>query len=174
MQTENWKDVPNYEGYYQVSNLGRMKSFNLNKETILTKPNYNHYSTIILCKNKIRKSFRIHRLVAICFLPNPENKPQVNHIDGNKCNNTVVNLEWVTSQENQIHKINVLGYKHSDLTKQKIAKNNFNSKKVKCFQTNKIWESVKQCSIELGFNHFELLRILNNSNKNNTTLNYIN
>ena len=109
MQDEVWKDIPDYEGLYQVSNLGRVKSLNKyhhKKEQILknriTKDGY--YETV-LCKKGKMSFFRTHRLVAIAFIPNLLNKPQINHKDGNKLNNNVKNLEWCTLQENKEHAI---------------------------------------------------------------------
>lgn len=99
---EIWKDIKGYEGLYQVSNFGNVKSL---KCDIILKPNLTRKGYLItsLCKNKIRKAYSIHRLVAKSFIPNIENKPQVNHIDGNKQNNKVTNLEWVTNSENMKH-----------------------------------------------------------------------
>jgi hypothetical protein len=111
---EIWKDIPNYEEQYQVSNLGRVKSkerivlrnnkhkIHL-KEKILYQGERSGYKVVFFIKNGIKKSFQIHRLVADAFIPNPENKPQVNHIDGNKVNNKITNLEWVTAKENINH-----------------------------------------------------------------------
>lgn len=95
---EIWKNIPEYNGLYQVSNMGRVKSLNYKgtgKEKIL-KPatNKEGYLRVGLCKDGKRKRFRIHRLVAIHFIPNPNNLPEVNHIDENKTNNCVENLEW--------------------------------------------------------------------------------
>lgn len=111
---EIWKDVVGYEGLYQVSNLGRIKALCVEKyrgkykhrrpESLLRpKTHRDGYMCATLCNNKINRMFQMHRLVATAFIPNPENKPQVNHIDGNKANNQVENLEWVTAAENTRH-----------------------------------------------------------------------
>lgn len=106
---EIWKDVPNYEGIYQISNYGRVKSFRAynsytkkyyKREKILnTKIDTNGYYVVSLC-NKNQKYFRIHRLVAKVFIPNPNNYPIINHKDENKLNNRVDNLEWCTYSYN--------------------------------------------------------------------------
>lgn len=104
---EIWRDIKNYEGIYEVSNLGRIKSISRNgtiKENRILKPNkVMGYSQIVLYKNNKREYKKIHRLVAETFIPNLENKREVNHKDGNKTNNCVDNLEWVTTSENQLH-----------------------------------------------------------------------
>ena len=101
---EIWKDIEGYEGIYQVSNKGRIKSFYGVKEKILVTRTKGHdYEKVLLSKNGVGKTFLIHRLVAKAFIPNPENKPEVNHIDGNKKNNCVENLEWMTCSENTKH-----------------------------------------------------------------------
>lgn len=101
---EEWKDINGYEGLYQVSNLGRVKSFKGKSERIL-KPGLNAkgYLGVNLYKNSKPKNIRVHRLVARAFIPNQENKPEVNHIDEDKTNNTVSNLEWTTGKENNNH-----------------------------------------------------------------------
>jgi len=97
------KDFPNYE----ISNLGNVKSLGNSKwrkEKIMKSSVWNKgYKMLILCKNGKEKAMQVHRLIATAFIPNPLNKPQVNHIDGNKINNSVSNLEWVTARENTQH-----------------------------------------------------------------------
>ena len=105
---EIWKDIKEYEGLYQVSNLGRIKSLPRNGTVQVVKilnpcKDTYGYLRIKLSKNNKAKKYQVHRLVAQAFIPNPENKPQVNHLDGNKLNNYYKNLEWCTNGENQIH-----------------------------------------------------------------------
>lgn len=107
---EVWKDIEGWEGQYQISNLGRVKSLpkklyrGMTKERIM-KPNNNggDYLIVGFRNGNSRKSYLVHRLVAKAFITNHENKEEVNHIDGNKQNNTYTNLEWVTRQENIDH-----------------------------------------------------------------------
>lgn len=107
---EEWKDVKDYEGLYQVSNLGRVKG--LKKGKILKQhDNGKGYMQVGLYKNNKGKPYYVHRLVAKAFIPNTENKPEVNHKDKDRANNCVDNLEWVTSKENEQHKHNFEGYK---------------------------------------------------------------
>ena len=101
MKKEYWKPVVGYEGHYQVSNFGRVKSIKFGKERIL-KPKKNKfgYLCINLYKNNIKKEYKVHRLVAEAFIDNPDNLPQVNHRDENKLNNNADNLEWCTHEYN--------------------------------------------------------------------------
>ena len=107
MEQEIWKDVVGYEGLYQVSNLGRIRSLakiNKNKEKLIKQAIQNNgYVHVCLCKNKATKIKTVHRIVALAFIPNTLNKPEINHKDGNKQNNCVDNLEWVTRKENVNH-----------------------------------------------------------------------
>lgn len=108
---EIWKDIEGYEGLYQVSNLGRVQSVDrldgsnhrLKGKIRSTSIRPNGYEKVILSKNSKRKGHSVHRLVAQAFIPNPENKPQVNHIDENQTNNMASNLEWSTAKENANH-----------------------------------------------------------------------
>ena len=114
LNNEIWKDISNYEGLYQVSNLGNIRSLNrytngrnskrLIKGKILKVfKDKDGYMNVNLYKNAEIKQFKVSRLVAQAFIPNIDNKPQVNHIDGNRYNNQVSNLEWCTSRENNLH-----------------------------------------------------------------------
>ncbi len=99
---EIWKDIEGYEGLYQVSNLGRVRSNN--KLLHLNKNTYG-YKHVTLSKGNIQKTALVHRLVASAFIENPLKLPQINHKDGNKNNNAVSNLEWVTQKSNNRHAI---------------------------------------------------------------------
>ena len=96
---EVWKPIPNYEGFYEVSNIGRVRSLYRYKK-ILHPSDTNGYRTVELWKGKKRKRIGVHRLVAMAFIDNPDNKPFVNHKDETRDNNSVDNLEWVTHLEN--------------------------------------------------------------------------
>ena len=123
---EKWKVIPGYEGLYEISSLGRIKSlprlrsgkthnsksefYFMTKEKIL-KPQVGGtgYYKISLYKNGIHKNHNLHRLIAEAFIPNPDNLPQVNHKDGNKKNYSLDNLEWCTLSENMRHAYDVIG-----------------------------------------------------------------
>ena len=102
---EIWKDVVGYEGLYQVSNLGRVRTFHYGAPRIRVQflhPKYNYWA--LICKrNGVKKTIKVHRMVAQAFIPNPDNKPQVNHLDCDRANNRLENLEWVTPAENVRH-----------------------------------------------------------------------
>lgn len=112
-EKEVWRDVVGYEGLYQVSNLGRVKSLDrlingrcsghktkFEERILKTFTNKKGYYRVGLVKNRKQIKYFVHRLVAIAFIPNPENKPYINHKDETPYNNNVNNLEWVTPKEN--------------------------------------------------------------------------
>lgn len=164
---EIWKDIKGYEGLYQISSFGNVKSLDryiINKNgdkqyfpgKYLTQGISDSYLKVTLSKNNKQRTFRVHILVARAFIPNPENKPEVNHIDGNKKNNKVNNLEWNTRSENELHAYRNGLAKPSNKQKQavaKYAKENY-SKKVVQYSLNgefiKEWNSMHDVWRELG------------------------
>jgi hypothetical protein len=117
MQEEIWKDIEEFEGLYQVSNLGRVKRLKgthyLAKldDFILKGRDCRGYLKVDLSNKKHKKQMYIHRLVAIAFILNPLNKPTVNHLDNNPLNNKLSNLEWATTSEQRAHQ-KKMGYKY--------------------------------------------------------------
>ena len=161
---EIWKDIKGYEGYYQVSNLGRVKSLfrqvkhsqgNVrNHYERILKNNYdgNGYASVGLYKNAKAKKVHVHRLVMLAFEENPHNKPEVNHLDENKKNNRLDNLEWVTKKENE---------NHGTKRERSVANTDYkmigikNSKKVRQTNVNgtliQEWDSLAQICKEKGY-----------------------
>ena len=121
---EKWRDIAGFEGLYSISSCGRVKSlsritnrsnrhssFAYNRKEIILKPivRSNGYYHVALVKCGSVKQASIHRIVAQAFIENPKGKPQVNHIDGDKLNNALSNLEWCTASENSIHARDIIG-----------------------------------------------------------------
>lgn len=121
---EFWKDIKGYEGLYQVSNVGQVKSLKSNK---ILKLAFTHdgYLRVCLCKNGKKRNFLISRLVAEAFLPNEEDLPEVDHINGVRTDNRVANLQWISSVENDRKKQSGIGI----------------PKRVICIETGEIYES---------------------------------
>lgn len=113
MKQEIWKDIPWFNWDYQASNLGNIKSLKYWKNKMLKSILFkNWYLRITLTIYWIPKNYPFQRMILSSFIPNPENKPQVNHIDWNKLNNNLDNLEWVTQSENLSHRYNILKQKY--------------------------------------------------------------
>lgn len=141
---EIWKDIENYEGLYQVSNFGNVKNKN-NK--ILKCSDNKGYKVVHLYKNKITKAFKVHRLVAKAFIPNIENKEQVDHINEIKHDNREKNLRWVSNKENMIYY-----YKNHKREKtKKILQLDLNDKLIKK------WKSCHEIENELKINHKDII-----------------
>jgi hypothetical protein len=116
---EVWKKIEGFENY-EVSNYGNVKSLKYNKIRLLKQENVKGYLRVSLSKENKVKRFQVHRLVALSFIKNIENKPCVNHINGIKTDNTVENLEWVTYSENEKHSFNFLEKKGNGILGRKI------------------------------------------------------
>lgn len=168
---EIWKDIIWYEWLYEVSNLWRIKSlekkiwmtinkyFSIRKEKLLYKSlDKDWYVRTSLSKKKFLRTYKVHRLEAIAFIPNPENKPQINHINWIRDDNRLENLEWCTIKENAKHKFDILWYKNNFQTnhpdKWKFWKDSRRSKKVNQYDLDwnfiKLWHSIAYVVIELN------------------------
>lgn len=152
MEKEIWKDIPGYEGYYQASTLGRIRSldrdvFNrgakrhLKRKIRVASPDSDGYLGLLLSKGGVNKSFRVNRLIALTFIPNPESKTEVNHKDLNKRNNRVENLEWCSRKENERHS-------RANSVKNVIA--NKRCKPVSCKETGQAFRSISAASRALN------------------------
>lgn len=165
MNEEIWKPVKDYEGKYEVSNLGNVRSLDYNNTGItkLLKPQRRtHTGNDYLFVNFSGKMKFIHRLVIEAFIPNPENKPCVNHKDGNKQNNSIENLEWCTYQENENHsrkvlkkKVNVNNY--NKMRKERDVYKNIIDKAIEYIINKKYWDGINNYRLS---NADELLEIL--------------
>lgn len=148
---EIWRPIKGYEGLYEVSNLGRVRSLDrwcshrrgkqLKKGKILLGgKDYDGYRLVLLYKEGKRKTFKVHRLVAEAFIPNPNNLPQVNHKDENKLNNSVDNLEWCDAKYNSNYGT------HLEKISKKVLQYDLEGNFIK------EWQSTRECERN-GFSH---------------------
>lgn len=141
---EEWKDIKSYEGLYQISNLGRVKSLNYNKTntiSVLKPGKCRGYLQVSLCKNGEHKYFKVHRLVAQAFIPNPNNYKEVNHKDEDKTNNRVDNLEWCTSKYNSNY-----GTRNKRASEKRKGSKNPKAHRVQCSTTGKKFNCIKEAT----------------------------
>lgn len=154
MENMELVDIKNYENEYSISPNGDVFSKKRNKflKPYITKRDI--YKYVHLYKSGKRKEVSVHRLVAETFIPNPENKLMVNHIDGNTLNNSVNNLEWVTNQENQLHAIRIglnknLGENHKQARKVIQMKN---------YKIIKIWGCINEAERQLKIHQSNIIK----------------
>lgn len=143
---EIWKDIKGYEGEYQISNMGKVKSFLGKKERILKYRYTNRYCRVSLHKGN---DSLIHRLVAEAFIPNPDNLPEVNHKDENPLNNCADNLEWCSHKYNLNYgTCNIRRALHTKESGKMLNHINL-SKPVKCNETGAVYKSINDAAREL-------------------------
>lgn len=151
------KDIKGYEGEYAITSCGKVWSYK-RKKFLKPEKCRNGYYLVALYNNNHRQRFLIHRLVAEAYIPNPENKPQVNHKDEDKSNNNVNNLEWMTAKENM---------NYGTVQKRRIEKAKI---PIYCVELDRIFDSAKSASIELGLTASNITAVC--KNKQNTTGGY--
>ena len=164
MSEENyvWTPIPTYEGFYEITRAGDIRSLHPKEGTRAIKPriDWGGYLAVCLCKRGEAKTKRIHRLVAETFIPKPVEKPFVNHKDGDKLNNHVRNLEWVTHSENLKHA------HENGLIKP-------GKKKVRDLCSGKSFESVREAARSIGIAYSTLKNYLGGTRPNKTCLTYL-
>lgn len=161
---EEWRPIAGFEGRYEISSFGRVKSLSRTiytvwkngeegayfqegrilslKECTRNSRGYQTYKQVCLSDNGKHKYRLVHRVVAEAFIPNPEYKPQINHIDGNPSNNNVENLEWCTAKENQWHSLNILK-NDPNITKKRL---------ILCVDTREVFPSIREAQRVYGKN----------------------
>ena len=160
---EIWRDIKDFEGLYQVSNLGRVRSLNFNhtigkvKELSL-RNDKKGYKQVILYKDGKTKSYKVHRLVAETFIENPNNYEQINHKNEIKSDNTVNNLEWCTNE-----------YNHNYGTRNERVRKSL-SKKTLCITTGEVFNSMREASIKYGISNGSISECCNNKRNSAGTL----
>ena len=159
---EIWRQIKEYPRY-SVSNFGRVKNNNTDK-VLKGYTDFKGYQRVCIhCRSEgIRKDLKVHRLVAEAFVPNPDNKPQVNHIDGNKQNNAASNLEFCTNQENQTHFWRYLNNEQNKANRinahkgKGLLSDNPNSKSVIRLEDGKVFRTIKEAAEELNISYIHI------------------
>lgn len=143
------EDIKGYEGLYAITSCGKVWSY---KRKIFLKPTItgDGYCRVSLCKNGKSKNYYIHRLVAEAYIPNPEGKPQINHLSEIKTDNYINNLEWATAKENSNY-----GSRNKRATTKRA-----NSVPVFCLELNKTFKSMRAAARAIGKHHSSIMRCI--------------
>ena len=169
---EIWKDLTGYIGIYQVSNNGRIKSLSrkiarkngqiaIVKEKIL-KPKKDRYGYffIVLSNNNIRKTILVHRLVAAAFIPNPDNLPEIDHIDGDRINNRVNNLRWCTRKQNANNPISIERYRKAGIIQKPYKQLQIPVQQLKDGFLIGSYSSIREAERTTGIAHTSISRVI--------------
>lgn len=164
---EQWKDIQGYDGLFQISNLGNVKrkqktyfcgnnTKRVLEERLIIGEQVKGYRRVALWNNKKYKRVFVHRLVAQAFIPNPDDKPEIDHVDGNPLNNKVDNLRWCNHTENLNNPITLkrksIAAKGNHMTG-RFGALHHNSKKVKCIETNSVYGGIAEAERITGIRH---------------------
>lgn len=175
---EIWKDILGYEGLYKISNTGKVINCKTNKQMAVSANNIGGYYRIGLTKDRKRKQFSLHRLIAIAFIPNPENKPCIDHINTIRTDNRVENLKWCTRHENQMNPItrknlrrdftethrkkiseSLKGKPHSKEHNEKVSLA-MSKRPIICVETGEIYKSTLDIQRKIGLWHQNIVKVL--------------